>query len=100
MDKDEIILKAKRYVEAIRGIVDVESAWVFGSCARGTAFPDSDIDIGIFTSGLTEDYFSLLKKLFKTRREIDALIEPHLFIAGKDVVGFQREIRTTGIKIA
>jgi predicted nucleotidyltransferase len=99
MDKDEIILKAQRYVAAIRGIVDVESAWLFGSRAHGTAYPDSDIDIGIFTEAIHDDYFALLKKLYRTRREIDSLIEPHLFVAGKDTVGFQKEVQATGIKI-
>lgn len=99
MDKGETILKAQRYIAAIRGIVDVESAWLFGSRARGTAYPDSDIDVGIFTGLIHDDYFALLKKLYKTRREIDSLIEPHLFVIGTDNIGFQKEVKDTGIKI-
>jgi predicted nucleotidyltransferase len=71
----------------------------FSARVRGTAYPDSDIDVGIFTGPIHDDYFALLKKLYKTRREIDSLIEPHLFVKGKDIVGFQKEVRETGIKI-
>jgi predicted nucleotidyltransferase len=99
VDKNEIILKAQQYVAAIKGIVNIESAWLFGSRAHGDSHADSDIDIGIFTNDISDNYFTLLKKLYKKRREIDPLIEPHLFIRGKDIIGFQEEILKTGIRI-
>lgn len=34
-----------RVVAALRGAVPVEEVWLFGSCARGEAKPDSDLDL-------------------------------------------------------
>lgn len=79
--------------------MEVESAWIFGSYVTGTTYPDNDIDIGIFIYSVPDDYFTLLKKLYKSRRKIDTLIEPRLFVKGKDPIGFQKEIQKTGIRI-
>ncbi len=35
----------ERVVAALRGAVPVEEVWLFGSCARGDAKPDSDLDL-------------------------------------------------------
>ena len=36
---------AGRIVSALRQAVPVEEIWLFGSCARGEAKPDSDLDL-------------------------------------------------------
>jgi|SRR6266496_1969401 len=35
----------ERVVAALRAAVPVEEVWLFGSCARGDAKPDSDLDL-------------------------------------------------------
>jgi len=47
MDKKEAIKIAKRYVDSIRKKYQIENAILFGSFAKGTNHPDSDIDIAI-----------------------------------------------------
>lgn len=99
MDTEQVVKKARQYLEIIRRFVDVEKAYVFGSHARGAAREVSDIDMAIFTASLPNDYFGTLKKLFKARRQVDCLIEPHLFVIGRDESGFQEEVIRTGIKV-
>ena len=36
---------AERIISALRHAVPVEEIWLFGSCARGDAKPDSDLDL-------------------------------------------------------
>lgn len=98
MGKTEAVLKARAYLSIIKGFLHVESAYLFGSYATGYARSDSDIDIGIFIDAPVDDYFAVVKMLFKARRGVDPLIEPHLFIAGNDSSGFHEEVKK-GIKL-
>jgi len=99
VDKNEIINTANRYLEAVKSLVNVTEAYVFGSRVDNTAREDSDIDTALFTDTLHGDYFNTLTRLFKIRRTIDPLLEPHLFINGQDQSGFQDEVKKKGIKI-
>ncbi len=99
MDKIKAIKIAEEYIKEINGIIRVKSAYLFGSYARDVQRIDSDIDIGIFTDKLKDNYFDILKKLYKVRRSIDVRIEPHLFIIDFDKTGFSEEVIDTGIKI-
>ena len=98
MVETEAILKARTYLSVIRGVISIESAYLFGSYATGSARSDSDIDIGIFTNAPIDDYFTIVKRLFSARRSVDALIEPHLFITDNDQSGFHEEVKK-GIKL-
>jgi predicted nucleotidyltransferase len=98
MVETEAILKARAYLSIIKGFIQVESAYLFGSYATGSARSDSDIDIGIFTNAPVDDYFAVVKKLFTARRGVDTLIEPHLFITDNDASGFHEEVKK-GIKL-
>jgi predicted nucleotidyltransferase len=98
MDKNKAVVKARKYLSLVMAFQHVESAFLFGSYASGTATPESDIDIGIFIPSLEEDYFLLLKKLYTLRREVDTLIEPHVYINTIDRSGFQDEVKK-GIRL-
>jgi predicted nucleotidyltransferase len=67
MVETEAVLKAQDYLAIIKGVVHIESAHLFGSYAAGLQRSDSDIDIGIFTSSIGEDYLAIVKKLFTAR---------------------------------
>ncbi len=99
MDKAEAIKRARHYIGEISKILPYQKAYLFGSYAYGNARDESDIDIGIFVTDLDEDYLSVLKKLYKIRRNIDVRIEPHLFVQGKDTSGFSDEVENSGILI-
>lgn len=99
MDQKQAVLKAHCFLDAVKEMVRIESAYLFGSYSNGTQRPESDIDIGIFVSKLDIDYLDLLTALFRKRIFIEPLIEPHLFIEGEDPSGFSEIVKNTGLKI-
>ena len=78
MDKNEAIKIAKRYIETISRKYQIENAILFGSFAKGTNHPDSDIDIAIVFSSI-DDIIDLQIELMQMRSDDDLLIEPHPF---------------------
>ncbi len=99
MDKSEAIELTKKYINNIKEIIEVKKAYLFGSAANGTARPDSDIDIGLFTDTIDDNYLELLRKLYEKRITVDVRIEPHVFHIGHDRSGFSEEVEKIGIKI-
>ncbi|MBU1368619.1 MAG: nucleotidyltransferase domain-containing protein [Bacteroidetes bacterium] len=78
MDKNEAIRIAKRYIDSISDKFQIESAILFGSFAKGTNHPDSDIDIAIVFKTV-DDIIDLQIQLMQLRSDDDLLIEPHPF---------------------
>jgi len=78
MDKNEAIRIAKRYIDSISSKYQIESVILFGSFAKGTNHPDSDIDIAIVFKTVG-DIIDLQIQLMQLRREDELLIEPHPF---------------------
>lgn len=101
MDQEQALRIARAFLEAVRGRgYQVQTAFLFGSTARGTAGPDSDIDIALMLDGM-ENSFDVQVDLMKLRRVIDPRIEPHPFGAkDDDPSGFLAEIRKSGIRVA
>jgi uncharacterized protein len=100
MDKTEAIARAQEYLKSIKKIISYESAYLFGSYTKGDHREDSDIDIGIIVKHLDADYLTVMKSLYKLRRDIDVRIEPHLFVMDKDILGFSKEIEKKGLRLA
>ncbi len=78
MDKKEALRIAKRYIDSISDKFQIESAMLFGSYAKGTNHPDSDIDIAIVFKTV-DDIIDLQIQLMQLRSDDDLLIEPHPF---------------------
>lgn len=78
MDKNEAIKIAERYVDFVGKRYKIENAILFGSFAKGTYHPDSDIDIAIVFKSI-DDIIDLQIELMKMRTDDDLLIEPHPF---------------------
>ncbi len=78
MDKNAAIKIAKRYLETVVEKYNIESAILFGSYARGTNHPDSDIDLAIIFKSV-QDIIDLQIELLSLRTDDDLLIEPHPF---------------------
>jgi predicted nucleotidyltransferase len=78
MDKNEAIKIATRYVDSISKKFQIERAILFGSFAKGTNHPDSDIDIAIVFKNV-DDTIDLQIQLMQLRSDDDLLIEPHPF---------------------
>jgi predicted nucleotidyltransferase len=104
MDKREIIIeKVSEYKELVKSSfpVKVEQFWLFGSYAKGTPHKDSDIDVALVVSHLSDDYSILNTEplLWKLSEQVDFRIEPHVIAKDTDYAGFLDEIQRTGIEI-
>ena len=71
MDTTEAVIKAQSYMKIIASFLDCEMAYIFGSYLEGRQREDSDIDIALFVKSIDDDYSSVIKKLYRARREVD-----------------------------
>ena len=90
-----------RYVLLLRQKgIDVSKVVLFGSYAKGSAKPESDIDLAIVSSQFGKDHWKEMVLLRKLALEIDSHIEPLPFSA-EDVEdrysALSQEIKKTGI---
>jgi predicted nucleotidyltransferase len=102
VDKNIDIAIAK-YIEVIKEkYSDIESAYLFGSYAKGKSTDDSDIDIALIFKDLDESKrFDLQVQLMLLAAQIDSRIEPHP-ISREDFDSgnpFVIEIKKTGIEV-
>ena len=100
MDKREAINKVKEYSILLRNHFPLEKVYLFGSYAKNTFKPDSDIDVAIVVSHIEGDYFSIHPLLWKLRRQVDDRIEPILIERDNDSSDFLGEIVKYGIEIS
>ncbi len=101
MDKDKASQIARKYISFIRKRdPDVQKAYIFGSCVKGTIKEDSDIDLAIIFKNL-DDSFDMQVQLMKLRRKFDTRIEPHPFRESDFQASnpFANEILNTGLEI-
>lgn len=96
---DDIVRAYARKLEESH--IDVWRMYLFGSQVKGTATPDSDIDIAVFLDRDDIDGFNEQVELMKLRWDIDLDIEPHAFARTDfdETNPFIREIITTGERI-
>jgi predicted nucleotidyltransferase len=80
MDKNEAIKIVTRYSDKVNKKFPVERVFIFGSFARGTNHPDSDIDVALIFKSIT-NIFDLQVELMWLRSNDDLIIEPHPFSA-------------------
>ena len=79
MDKREAIDIANKYVKLVGEKFQVEKALLFGSFAKGTNHPDSDIDLAIVFETV-DDIIDRQIELMIMRTDDELIIEPHPFI--------------------
>ena len=70
MVKEQVLNSAREYAAAVREIMEPSQVILYGSQARGTATPDSDIDIAVVVQELSNDYLSVMAALWKLTRKI------------------------------
>ena len=103
MDKIEDIIKiAKAYADYVKKIdlpLTIDSAYLFGSFAKGTPHKDSDIDIAFIVSNWTGDYFETVVPIWSMCDKFDLRIEPHIIVPEEDYTDFGKEVQRTGILI-
>lgn len=99
MDQKEVIKLLKEYKALISSHFNLDKMYLYGSYATHLASEDSDIDVAIILEEFDDNYFNVVPRIWKLRKEIDPRIEPHVFERGKDRSGMLLEIQETGIPI-
>ena len=101
MDKATAFKIVKKYITFLKNNkINVQSAYIFGSYAKGNFNEDSDIDLAIIMKNLSNS-FTMQVELMKLSRKIDTRIEPHP-IDESDFNSsnpFAHEILTKGIHV-
>ena len=73
----------KKYRQAlIKAGIPVKQMILFGSHAKGTAKPWSDVDVCIVSSLFGKNAFKEMVRLSKLTASVDTMIEPHPFSPG------------------
>ena len=101
-DSELIHQKIREYVLRLEEHrVGVWRIYLFGSFAKGTAGPDSDIDLAVFLDRDEVDGFHDDVALMRLTWDVDTRIEPHAFARTDldDMDPFVREIVETGERI-
>ncbi|MEK7813895.1 MAG: nucleotidyltransferase domain-containing protein [Candidatus Desantisbacteria bacterium] len=95
MDKN-IIDEINLFVQKVIKILPVKMITLYGSYARGTQGPESDIDIAVVVDDIQENWLKLNSKLFLIAAEIDYKIEPNLIILKNNTSDFLESIMKYG----
>jgi predicted nucleotidyltransferase len=98
----EIADVVRRYIAVLeRNGVPIKEAFLFGSFAKGTAGPFSDIDVAIVSDHFSGDRFEDRRRIVPLRRAVDDRLEPMPFRPEDFENGgiFAEEIKNTGLPI-
>ncbi|MDR1049645.1 MAG: nucleotidyltransferase domain-containing protein [Deltaproteobacteria bacterium] len=101
-DIEAVRAKARKYAAAVKAVMPIDRAYLFGSYAKGTAHELSDVDIAFFFHGLSDDeIFECGTQLIHLTRGFKLGIEP-LGFSTSDLDSdnpFVNEILRTGIEL-
>ncbi len=99
--QEMLINIGRKYADALRTVLTLQSLYVFGSYATGQHDEDSDIDIAVVSDDLTGDIVDDTFALMKLRSEVDTRIEPHAFLTSDFTENnpIAREIMEAGIRM-
>lgn len=96
MAGNEAIRLAEEYAQAVVKEISPVAVILYGSHAKGTARPDSDLDIAVVVQDFRGDWLTASSKLWKLRRGISDDIEPIFLDQADDPSGFVAEVYRTG----
>ena len=100
MDREQAAAIAANYARHVRSVIDPSDIILYGSCAKGTAGADSDIDIAVVFDTFDGDYWQTLQKLHELTISVDTRIEPVLLERSNDPIGFIEIVRREGLKVS
>ncbi len=100
---NDALNQAKKFVLQLKNDgINVDSAFLFGSYAKGTQHKYSDIDVCIVSPKFGKDYFDEMSLLRKKALKIDIRIEP-VPLNPADLAdpysSLSTEIRNTGVAL-
>jgi predicted nucleotidyltransferase len=90
---------AKRFAKKASALFPAQKILLFGSCAKGTQTPSSDIDIAVIVKAAPVDYLRAQAALFSLVYETDHRIEPILLVKGHDRSGFIETVTREGVVV-
>ena len=99
---NSILSIVRKYIKELeRNGYRIKEAFLFGSCAKGTAHEWSDIDIAFISPDFIGDRFEDRQRIVPMRRKIDTRLEPMPFKPRdfRDDPIMAEEIRQTGKRI-
>lgn len=92
----EIVEIARLYALKVKSFMPVNMVVLYGSCARGTARRNSDIDIAVVVDKFRGDYLKTSADLFNLVRTVNKRIEPVLLCRENDRSGFFERVLKHG----
>lgn len=97
----QAIAVTERFAERVREFVPESRVYIFGSHAKGTQRPSSDIDIAVLVEHFPEkeECWEINHKMAYLCEEFEELVEPH-YVSMDDVTGFVNTILATGIEVS
>ncbi|MDR1001142.1 MAG: nucleotidyltransferase domain-containing protein [Clostridiales bacterium] len=96
LDKGTIINTVQRYADIVVRELSPAAVVLYGSCAKGDAHENSDIDVAVVFNGFEGDWLKVSSYLWRLRRGISYDIEPILLDSTQDKSGFVANIFKTG----
>ena len=99
MDKEQVIEIVKQYKDAIINQISDAKVYLYGSYSKGTARPESDIDVAVVVPAINDDWLDVSTTLWLIAPQINYLIEPVL-IDQRYPSPLYDDVLRTGIAIA
>ena len=99
MDKEQVIEIVKEYKTAILKQISDAKVYLYGSYSKGTARPESDIDVAVVVPAVQDDWLDVSTMLWLLAPQINCFIEPVL-IDQRYPSPLYDDIMRTGIAIA
>jgi len=98
---DKLSKIINNFLEELKKHYRIDSAFLYGSFARGTSHKWSDIDIAIVSPDFSDDILEDRLKLMQVAAKIDDRIEPRPFKKGlfSDNDPLVYEIKKNGIRL-
>jgi len=95
LTRDEALRLVRRYKTVIRPRFDVEpKVMMFGSYAKGSANPDSDIDVAVIVPTYGSRKFEIAESLWHDVDKVSFLIEPVLMAEDRQSPLYDDVMRT------
>ena len=99
MDKEQAIEIVKEYKKAVLKQISDAKIYLYGSYSKGTARPESDIDVAVVVPAIQDDWLDMSTTLWLLAPQINYLIEPVL-IDQRFPSPLYDDVLRTGIAIA
>ena len=100
MDKEQVIEIVKEYKTEILKQISDAKVYLYGSYSKGTARPESDIDVAVVVPAVHDDWLDVSTTLWLLAPQVNCFIEPVLIIDQRFPPPLYEDVMRTGIAIA